>query len=35
VYETQYLSEFFETIEKMKQLDTDPEKVRCLFFFDN
>lgn len=34
-YETQYLSEFFETIEKMKQLDTDPEKVRCVFFFDN
>jgi hypothetical protein len=29
------ISEFFETIEKMKQLDTDPEKVRCLFFFDN
>jgi len=34
-YETEYISEFFETIEKMKKLDTDPEKVRCLFFFDN
>jgi len=34
-YETEYIPEFFETIEKMKQLDTDPEKVRCLFFFDN
>lgn len=34
-YETEYLSEFFETIEKMKKLDSDPEKVRCVFFFDN
>jgi hypothetical protein len=34
-YEIEYIPEFFETIEKMKQLDTDPEKVRCLFFFDN
>ena len=34
-YETEYISEFFETIERMKKLDSDPEKVRCLFFFDN
>jgi len=24
-----------ETIEKMKSIDNDPEKVRCVFFFDN
>ena len=30
-----WLSEFFETMEKMKEIDTDPSKVRCCFFFDN
>lgn len=34
-YQTEYLSEFMETIEKMKSIDDDPEKVRCVFFFDN
>lgn len=34
-YQTEYLSEFMETIEKMKSIDSDPEKVRCVFFFDN
>lgn len=33
--EIEWLSDFMETIEKMKEIDTDPEKVRCLFFFDN
>lgn len=30
-----HLDEFMETIEKMKKIDPDPEKVRCVFFFDN
>jgi hypothetical protein len=34
-YEVEYLSEFMESIEKMKSIDNDPEKVRCVFFFDN
>lgn len=34
-YQTEHLSEFMETIEKMKSIDNDPEKVRCVFFFDN
>lgn len=31
-YDVEY---FTETIEKMKKIDPDPEKVRCVFFFDN
>jgi hypothetical protein len=27
--------EFYEAIEKMKMIDPDPKKVRCVFFFDN
>lgn len=34
-YDKEYLSEFMETIEKMKSIDDNPEKVRCCFFFDN
>lgn len=34
-YNTEIFSEFFETIVKMKKIDSDPEKVRCVFFFDN
>lgn len=34
-YQKEYLSEFMETIEKMKSIDNDPSKVRCVFFFDN
>jgi len=30
-----YLDEFLESIEKMKEIDSDPSKVRCVFFFDN
>lgn len=30
-----WLDEFMETIEKMKKIDPDPTKVRCVFFFDN
>lgn len=30
-----WLDDFMETIEKMKQIDSDPSKVRCCFFFDN
>ncbi len=35
IYEKERVSEFLETIEKMKKLDPNPEKVRCVFFFDN
>jgi hypothetical protein len=34
-YNKEYISEFMETIEKMKSIDSDPQKVRCVFFFDN
>lgn len=34
-YQKEHLSEFMETIEKMKLINNDPEKVRCVFFFDN
>jgi hypothetical protein len=30
-----YQTEFMETIEKMKTIDDNPNKVRCVFFFDN
>lgn len=34
-YDKEYISDFLTTIERMKEIDPDPEKVRCLFFFDN
>lgn len=34
-YYDKYLDEFLESIEKMKEIDSDPSKVRCVFFFDN
>ena len=34
-YESDYVSEFLETIESMKDIDRDPSKIRCCFFFDN
>jgi hypothetical protein len=34
-YESDYIDEFMETIEKMKKIDEDPINVRCCFFFDN
>lgn len=34
-YQKEYLEEFLETIEKMKSIDSNTEKVRCVFFFDN
>lgn len=34
-YESDYVSEFLETIESMKEIDSDPSKIRCCFFFDN
>lgn len=30
-----YLNQFLDVIEKMKEIDSDPSKVRCVFFFDN
>lgn len=30
-----YLDDFLESIERMKLIDDDPSKVRCVFFFDN
>lgn len=30
-----WLDEFMDTINKMKEIDEDPTKVRCIFFFDN
>jgi hypothetical protein len=29
------LEKFMETIDKMEKLDSDPENVRCVFWFDN
>lgn len=34
-YESDYIQDFMETIEKMKEIDEDPLNVRCCFFFDN
>jgi hypothetical protein len=34
-YKMEYLSDFMKTIEKMKTIDDNPNKVRCVFFFDN
>lgn len=34
-YDEYMVSKFLETIEKMKEIDDDPSKVRCCFFFDN
>ena len=30
-----WLDDWMESIEKMKKIDPDPNKVRCVFFFDN
>lgn len=35
LYEKEHITEFLETIEKMKSIDDNHEKVRCVFFFDN
>ena len=34
-YDSDYIEELMETIEKMKEIDDDPLNVRCCFFFDN
>ena len=34
-YESEYISDFMEALEKMKKIDSDPLNVRCCFFFDN
>ena len=34
-YDSEYIDEFMETLEKMKKIDEDPLNVRCCFFFDN
>jgi len=34
-YDSEYIDDFMETLEKMKKIDEDPSKVRCCFFFDN
>lgn len=35
LYQKEYITDFLETIEKMKSIDDNHEKVRCVFFFDN
>jgi hypothetical protein len=35
LYEKEYIKDFFEAIDEMKSIDDNPEKVRCVFFFDN
>jgi len=34
-YDSEYIDDFMETLEKMKEIDEDPSSVRCCFFFDN
>ena len=34
-YESEYIGDFMETLEKMTKIDSDPINVRCCFFFDN
>jgi hypothetical protein len=35
LYDKKSIISFLRIIEKMKSIDPDPEKVRCVFFFDN
>jgi hypothetical protein len=35
IYNQNYLKQFFETIERLKQIDNDYSKIRVVFFFDN
>jgi len=34
-YDSEYIDEFMETLEKMKDIDENPLNIRCCFFFDN
>lgn len=34
-YNTEWIGDFLETIEKMKALDSNTDNVRAVFFFDN
>ena len=34
-YDSDYIDDFMETLEKMKKIDEDTLNVRCCFFFDN
>lgn len=34
-FSSEHVSRFKDTIDRMKELDPDPKKVRCCFFFDN
>lgn len=34
-YDQEYIDEFMETLEKMKDIDENPLNIRCCFFFDN
>ena len=34
-YDSEYIEDFMEALEKMKKIDEDPLNVRCCFFFDN
>lgn len=34
-YETQYLNNFIDVIGNLSSIDSNPEKVRICFFFDN
>ena len=34
-YDSEYIEDFMETLEKMKKIDEYPLNVRCCFFFDN
>lgn len=34
-YDSEYIDDFLETLDKMKDLDEYPQNVRCCFFFDN
>jgi hypothetical protein len=34
-YDSEYIDDFMDTLEKMKEIDENPSNVRCCFFFDN
>lgn len=34
-YDSEYLEDFMDTLEKMKKIEEDTSNVRCCFFFDN
>lgn len=35
IYDDNYIDDFLKSLDRMKEIDPDPNKVRLVFFFDN